>query len=255
MKNEITKDQIPLAYEMSKNAFEGLISQKNAKDKLVEVHNMNRNSANDFIYVFKYLMQGKGFQRGLNAYAFDYFLKSIKKDYGIPKLKIALKALSEYIDYHKSKKTSKVGKIYIKYENLTKPEFEEEDFISELLKSNNPIKNAENYLKTEKFESKRLESKFKHYSRNNLAIAAIKLLRGQKCQICSYTLKKPNGSYYIEAAHIDSKKVKGRETRDNIILLCPNHHKEFDLLERIIIKRNKKSITFELNNVNHNLKL
>jgi len=255
MKKEITKDQIPLAYEMAKNAFEGIISQKNAKDRLVEVHNMNRNSANDFIYVFKYLMQGKEFQRGLNAYAFDYFLASIKKDYGIQKLKIALESLSHYIDYHKSKKNSKVGKIYTKFESFTKPEFEEHDFIIELLESKDPIRSAEKYLKNEKFESKQIESRFKHYSRDNLAIAAIKILRGQKCQICDYTLKKPDGSLYIEAAHIDSKKLKGKETRDNIILLCPNHHKEFDLLEREIMKRTKRSITFKLNKVKYNVEL
>ena len=255
MKNKITKDQIPLAYEMAKNAFEGIISQKNAKDRLVEVHNMNRNSANDFIYVFKYLMQGKEFQRGLNAYSFDYFLASIKKDYGIQKLKIALQSLSYYIDYHKSKKNSKVGKIYTKFEKFTESDFEEYDFIMELSESKDPFRSAEKFLKNGKFESKQIESKFKSYSRDNLAIAAIKILRGQKCQICDYTLEKSDGSFYIEAAHIDSKKLKEKETRDNLILLCPNHHKEFDLLERKIIKRTRKSITFKLKEVKYNVEL
>ena len=105
------------------------------------------------------------------------------------------------------------------------------------------------------FESIRIETKFSRYSRNNLAIAAIKLLRGQKCQICGYTLKRANGNYYIEAAHIDPKNRKGKEIKENIILLCPNHHKEFDLISREIIQRTKNSISFKLNDKKYDIKL
>lgn len=51
----------------------------------------------------------------------------------------------------------------------------------------------------------------------------------QREKICSTTIMKKDGRKYVEAAHIKSKHLKGRETLSNIILLCPNYHKEFDL--------------------------
>lgn len=87
----------------------------------------------------------------------------------------------------------------------------------------------------------------KKYKRNNLAIALIKHLRGYKCQICETAIRKKDGSFYIEAAHIKPKSQQGTETPDNILILCPNHHKEFDLGKREIIEHTEYTIVFKLN--------
>ena len=95
----------------------------------------------------------------------------------------------------------------------------------------------------------------KTYKRDNKTIAQLKILRDFKCQICGHSIPKKDGSKYIEAAHIIPKHQKGRETPDNIILLCPNHHKEFDFGEPQIIVHNKEKIEFLLNGQRHKLKL
>ena len=95
----------------------------------------------------------------------------------------------------------------------------------------------------------------KHYKRDNKAIALIKTLRGFKCQICETSIIKKDKSLYVEAAHITPKCEKGRETLDNIILLCPNHHKEFDLGKLQIESRDENQITFVLNREEYKLKL
>lgn len=95
----------------------------------------------------------------------------------------------------------------------------------------------------------------KTYKRDNKTIAQIKILRDFKCQICSTTIIKKDGSKYVEAAHIKPKHQQGRETPDNIILLCPNHHKEFDLGQLEIQLHNTKEICFLLNGQRHKLKL
>lgn len=87
----------------------------------------------------------------------------------------------------------------------------------------------------------------KRYKRNNLSIAIIKHLRGYKCQICKMAIQKKDGNLYIEAAHIKPKSQQGPETPENILILCPNHHKEFDLGEREIITHTKEIIVFKLN--------
>lgn len=95
----------------------------------------------------------------------------------------------------------------------------------------------------------------KIYKRDNKTIALIKILRDFKCQICSTAILKKDGSHYVEAAHIKPKCQQGRETPDNIILLCPNHHKEFDFGHLEIKLHNTQQIDFVLNGQQHRLKL
>ena len=97
-------------------------------------------------------------------------------------------------------------------------------------------------------EAEQIILKSKSYKRDNKTIAQIKFLRNFQCQICSQKIKKKDGTFYIEAAHIEPKKHKGIESPNNIILLCPNHHKEFDLGERQIIQHDNDKVIFILNN-------
>ena len=86
----------------------------------------------------------------------------------------------------------------------------------------------------------------KSYKRDNKTIAQIKKLRGKKCQICGHYILLKDGGKYVEAAHITAKSEKGVERPHNILILCPNHHKEFDKGDRKIIEHTNDKIIFEL---------
>lgn len=51
-----------------------------------------------------------------------------------------------------------------------------------------------------------------------------------KCAVCSLQIFLPNGKCYAEAHHVKPLGAghDGPDTKDNIIVLCPNHHAEFD---------------------------
>ena len=93
------------------------------------------------------------------------------------------------------------------------------------------------------------------YKRDNYTIALIKQIRGHKCQICNKEIITRDGSKYIEAAHIIPKSEKGKETPNNILLLCPNCHKEFDLGDKEVITHSKKEIIFTINGIKHKINL
>lgn len=95
----------------------------------------------------------------------------------------------------------------------------------------------------------------RQYKRDNKSIIGLKILRNFKCQICGTAILKKDGSFYVEAAHITKKKYKGSETPDNILILCPNHHKEFDLGNLKKIERTKEKFIFELNEKKYNISL
>jgi len=103
--------------------------------------------------------------------------------------------------------------------------------------------------------SEQIEVKGKYYKRDNKTITQLKILRNFKCQICGHSIEKKSGDYYIEAAHIQSKSKKGPERPNNIIILCPNHHKEFDFGDRKIIEHTNEKIIFKLNGKKYDVNL
>jgi len=139
-------------------------------------------------------------------------------------------------------------------EDIIDFDLKQQDELVELLKSNpNHIISDLESLTPSKPETVTIKQKV--YKRDNKTIAQIKVLRNFECQICGTKIRKEKGGFYIEAAHIKPKNKKGRETPENILILCPNHHKEFDYGARKIFNHNKDSIRFEMNGVPYKLNL
>jgi len=70
-------------------------------------------------------------------------------------------------------------------------------------------------------------------------IRALKKKYKYQCQFpsCNAIIKKSNGELYIEVAHIEPVSLGGQSILSNLIVLCPNHHKEFDVGKKIILKQ------------------
>jgi hypothetical protein len=85
------------------------------------------------------------------------------------------------------------------------------------------------------------------YKRHNYLMVQIKKYRDYKCQFCSTKIPKSKGDYYIEACHIKAKSEGGKDKLGNILILCPNCHKLFDLNERVDEKFVKDTYSVTLN--------
>lgn len=148
------------------------------------------------------------------------------------------------------------GEVYKEGLYAEDDDMKEQDEIVEVLRKagrkDEIIQDLKNLKPTEpeiiKFEGKT-------YKRDNKTIAELKVLRDFKCQICGKQILKKNGGFYVEASHITPKCKKGSEAPDNILILCPNHHKEFDLGNKEIITYNKEGIRFRLNAVEYHVDL
>ncbi len=135
-------------------------------------------------------------------------------------------------------------------------EKEQQSYINKLRKSQKTKEQLLSLLSQRQNQQDRTE----HYSgkrnkRDNESIALIKYLRDFKCQLCGKSILKRDGTYYVEAAHIDAKCDNGKETLENILLLCPNHHKEFDLGKREIIYRDSRSLVLKINGETYKVSL
>ena len=150
------------------------------------------------------------------------------------------------------------------YHFITGKEFEldlinadeiEQQELTDIFKRKDKSELVDDLLKLKETESETTYVNHKVYKRDNKTIAQLKILRGFKCQICGVQIRKRNGDFYIEAAHIKPKHKKGCETPDNILILCPNHHKEFDYGDRSVKHHSKDMIKFELNGVDYEINL
>lgn len=66
--------------------------------------------------------------------------------------------------------------------------------------------------------------------RDTQLIKALKELCGYRCQFpgCGTRIQKRDGGFYIEVAHVQPVSRGGQSVIGNLLVLCPNHHKEFD---------------------------
>ncbi len=105
-----------------------------------------------------------------------------------------------------------------------------EKFIDSVL----PSKNRQGALKEKIAESEReqteyVELKGRRIKRNQLIVAYVKEKASYKCQACGFSFTKKDGSKYVEAAHIKQLAKSHMDTLENLVALCPNCHKKFDL--------------------------
>lgn len=254
-----------IIFNTAKKVYEGNLSKNDGINSLVRDLNMNRGSAQMIIVqIFPKLLDGDQFTRTLSVDLFNSFLRFILEDYGAERLKNSLSALKMHIDYIKEKGDAKIKlrKIYQRYlddlsvndEPSIVDEIEQTE-IANHLKDKSKSDLIDELKNSENSSSVKVTVNHKSYKRNNKIVALIKILRDFKCQICGQFILKRDGSKYIEAAHIVPKHKQGNENPENIILLCPNHHKEFDLGNCEIIKHTDDEIEFNLNGNQHLLSL
>jgi predicted restriction endonuclease len=88
-------------------------------------------------------------------------------------------------------------------------------------------------------------------------VNVLKELVGYKCQFpdCNSYIPNKHGTNYVEVAHIKPIYLGGQSIIGNLIVLCPNHHKEFDLVEPTIIQQNEYIVSGILNGKNFKINL
>ena len=80
-------------------------------------------------------------------------------------------------------------------------------------------------------------------------IRALKRACQYTCQFpgCGVRIPTRDGGYYIEVAHIEPVHAGGKSVLGNLVVLCPNHHKELDHGDRIIEEQTLELVRGTLN--------
>lgn len=175
---------------------------------------------------------------------------------------MALSSLHKHILYFEEvQNTNMIGvrKIYESYfgkiPKFPVDIFEQEEIEAIMLQSFSRDRIIEDLKNLRETDPELVEICRRIYKRDNKTIVQIKILREYKCQICGHEIITKEGKKYIEAAHIKPKRNAGPERPENILILCPNHHKEFDFGNLNIIEHKDSYVEFSLNDLHYKIDL
>lgn len=252
----ITPSMIEAAYQAAQRAYEidSKAVRRDQIEKLISDYQMNRSTARMYIKTFKHMRQGISFNRTLSSPSFKYYLDHIYQDYGASALSTALSSMYLHITYYEEIRKIRlrsVREIYDSYSSLVpmvREDQQEQQELEDYFRKNKSREHAVKDLQNLKVSDPEIVTvNGKHYKRDNKTIAQLKLIRNFQCQLCDAVILKKNGEKYVEAAHIQAKRHKGPESPDNILIVCPNHHKEFDYGNLQILAKDAQHISFLLN--------
>lgn len=100
MATKISNDAIRASYTVAKNVYEGKLSRAAGITELRQAFSLNPSSAGDMIDNVAHMIRGEQYARTNNAFATDLFLQMIYADYGLDKLKNAISAVTQHLDYY-----------------------------------------------------------------------------------------------------------------------------------------------------------
>ncbi len=217
----ITNEMIHSSFEIGKKIYHKQLNRQEGLKALKDL-GMKVSSANDYIYCYIDLIQGKLFTRTINAYGLDYYLGRILEENGKKGLRNALLSLSQHIDYYEATSGSSVKKgteIYNKYYTLAK------DFNDSVIFPDE-VSSDEEY--SEGMTKKVLVNS---YERNQIARQKCIEHFGLNCQICGFIFQEKYGELgkdFIHVHHNVDISTVGKEYSvdpiKDLIPVCPNCH-------------------------------
>lgn len=264
-RKKVTKDLFPYIFEEAVAFYQNKRTKTLTQKNLVK-YGMNSATALRLIDSISKMLCGEVYKSTISISATDYYLRKIYERYGREKLSNALFALKKHLIYYGGLKNktpnSKKGlwSIHSKYINLIKGNFEtkdemEQNDIERIIANEDIGKIIEELNNIKTTDPITVIINTVTYKRDNKTISQLKHLRDYRCQMCGVQIPKSDGGFYIEGAHIDPKRDKGNELPNNIMILCPNHHKEFDFGKPETLIRNEDFFKFNLNGNQYDISL
>lgn len=88
-------------------------------------------------------------------------------------------------------------------------------------------------------------------------VALLKKAANYKCQFpgCNSEIKTKAGLNYVEVAHVTPVNKGGQSVLGNLVVLCPNHHKEFDYGNLQIVEQTLEKLSGSLNGKDFQIEL
>ncbi len=230
------KPSIKAAYEVANLVYRGTMTP-GAGAKLLKAESaFNINSARDLIMVFRHLMRGESFQRGLSAPDMDYYLSRINSEFGPVTLGVAVQSLWLHLRYYEGIRKITMHKLRAvadKHQthvaapgNLKELEAKFEEAVRRSLSDTSEKRQAR--LKAAPRMPARTPVVSFPFERNPDVVAEVLHRAKGRCEGCKKAapfLRRRDNSPYLEVHHLVQLAKDGEDSVENAAALCPNCHR------------------------------
>ena len=225
------------AYTEAQAVYEGKLSAQDAISKLTSESGINEASASYAVRVFRHLMQGEVFKRGLSAPDMDAFLAGILRDYGRKQLRVAVRALWLHVGYYEAKRSTTLHSLRLiaaKHQAQATAEdsleTSEQAFRTAVgLSMHDSTTARDARLQLAPKMPGRTVVTVVAFERNPDVVAAVLLRAGDACERCNKPApfyRRKDKTPYLEVHHKRQLAHGGEDTVGNAEALCPNCHRE-----------------------------
>ncbi|RYH50821.1 MAG: HNH endonuclease [Alcaligenaceae bacterium] len=238
LKEPMTRPSIEAAYDVAKLVYQGALSPSIAAKRLETENGFNVNSARDLIMVYRQLMRGESFHRGLSAPDMDYFLLRIGAEFGHMTLQKAVDGLLLHLRYYEGiRKVTmrKLRAVAVKHQARsavpeTLQQFEA-TFGEAVRRSlgDTPEKRRSRLKAAPRIPTRTAVVSFA-FERNPDVVAEVLHRANGQCEQCKKAapfLRRRDNSPYLEVHHLVQLAHDGEDTVENAAALCPNCHRKF----------------------------
>lgn len=237
MRTSYTSEQVDAACNAAYLVYTGSLSAQEAIQHLTDDHGINQTSAKDYITIYKQLVTGRSFLRGMASDAMAQFLTHIHENYGSPGISRSLAALQLHIERTEKGNNStmrSMRSVAEKFERFRSPP----DSLDEIQRNFQESVNIA-LVSTAQARANRLASSDKSpaiifaitkvFRRNPDVVAEVLVRASGTCEHCNQPApfrRMKDGTPYLEVHHKKTLATGGSDTVGNAIALCPNCHRK-----------------------------
>ncbi len=222
---KISNEAIRAAYAAAKRVRGGELSRAAAIHELHDRFGLNPSSAADTITNIGYMLQGKRYVRTNNAFATDYFLQMIHRDYGLNALRKAISSVERHVEYYENlprgSKLPRIRQLVQKYRGIANDS-------SVILTDEEAVPVAspggQDYVPSKDDRRKLVERQIRERRGQQQFRNALRARYGDRCLVTGCEVLA-----VLEAAHISPYRGEDDNNPANGLLLRSDIHTLFDL--------------------------
>lgn len=235
-RNRVTDVQVAAAYKVAQKVFEGYLKATEGVATLSSEYGLNKASAGDFINVYKYLLNGKVFQRAMSAPAMRYFMEHIFAEQDGQKKTNAVAALKAHIAYYEDHYKTTLHTMGVVADDFATRLHEPPTAATVEAAFSLAVKNSLHGSRQGRLQRIAVASRKPTsmvvmstvFVRNPDVVAEALVRAGGKCEACNEDapfLRARDGTPYLEVHHKVPLAAGGDDTLENAEALCPNCHR------------------------------
>ena len=228
---------IEAAFDFAAKVFDGTSTFEQGATKLHQDHDLNINSARDFLVQYRCMLNGEVYKRTQSSLALSYFLPKILETRGRSAAENAVSATWKHIAYYEQIEGTRLHKLrqtLTSFESgLPGPlsqQVHTSRFEAAIVESQQDSPAARKArLASAPQMPERMQATCVVYRRNQDVVAEVLLRANGICEVCTKPApfqRRADNSPYLEVHHKVQLAHGGHDTVENAIAACPNCHRQ-----------------------------